>query len=136
MYFVSLDIICNGGRTREQYLEEGTGTGLYFQNGSNPVRDSVNIPLYEKDTEGTRWVKGGCFRSMGEYLFLYRKSSISRCTWIDIKPLYHKFPVFSPRSSLELRLTNCWGNISRLSLTSKNVNFMQIYWLIISIADA
>lgn len=58
-------IICSRGRSREQYLQDGTGTGLYLQNGSNPIEDSREVPLYEKDVEGAGWVKGQCFTSMG-----------------------------------------------------------------------
>lgn len=65
VYFVDPSTICTRGRSQAQYYEQGTGTGLYLQNGSYPIQDSIRVPLYEKDISGTRWVKGGCFRSMG-----------------------------------------------------------------------
>lgn len=65
VYFVDPKIICSKGRSQAQYYDQGTGNGLYLQNGSNPIYDSVPVPLYEKDVPGTKWVKGGCFRSMG-----------------------------------------------------------------------
>ncbi|XP_054710838.1 uncharacterized protein LOC129220442 [Uloborus diversus] len=76
-YFVDPSIICNGGRTKEQFEEDGTGTGLYLQNGTDPIRNSVQVPLYEKDLEGTEWVKGQCFRTMGVHYWYKVKEDMS-----------------------------------------------------------
>ncbi|KFM82414.1 hypothetical protein X975_23666, partial [Stegodyphus mimosarum] len=89
-YFVDPTIICNSGRTREQYLDQGTGTGLYFQNGTDPINDSVEIPLYEKDMEGTRWVKGGCFRTMGVHYWYDTHENMTCSKFFPITAIYNR----------------------------------------------
>ncbi|CAF0866076.1 unnamed protein product [Rotaria sordida] len=64
-YFIDPTLICTVGRTLSQLEHEGTGTGLFLQNGTNPIKDSIEIPLWEKDIGKTKWVKGGCFKTMG-----------------------------------------------------------------------
>ncbi|KAG8193806.1 hypothetical protein JTE90_029540 [Oedothorax gibbosus] len=78
-YFVDPNIICNGGRTKEQYEEQGIGTELHLQNGSDPIRNSVEVPLYEKDLEDTHWVKGRCFRTMGVH-YWYKVHENMKCS--------------------------------------------------------
>ncbi|CAF5082430.1 unnamed protein product, partial [Rotaria sp. Silwood1] len=46
-YFVDPRTICQSGRDASHLKHEGTGTGLWLQNGSNPIRDSIEMPLYE-----------------------------------------------------------------------------------------
>lgn len=42
-----LDTICTRGRTDEEYEKAGTGTGVYLQQGPDPVLDSQLVtPLY------------------------------------------------------------------------------------------
>ena len=43
-YFVDTAIICNGGRTQEEFENEGTGYRVAFQNGPTNV-DLQEIPL-------------------------------------------------------------------------------------------
>ncbi|CAF3577830.1 unnamed protein product, partial [Rotaria sp. Silwood1] len=67
---IAVTLICTDGRTLSQLEHEGTGTGLFLQNGTNPIIDSIEIPLWEDDIGKTKWVKGGCFKTMGDYIFL------------------------------------------------------------------
>lgn len=89
-YFVDPSIICNGGRTREQYLQDGTGTGLYLQNGPDPIKDSKKVPVYEKDVEGTKWVKGGCFRSMGVHYWYDMEEDMDCMDFFPFTVIYNR----------------------------------------------
>ncbi|XP_055941185.1 uncharacterized protein LOC129971442 [Argiope bruennichi] len=89
-YFVDPNIICNGGRTKLQYEEEGVGTGLWVQNGTDPVRDSVQVPLYEKDMEGTHWVKGGCFRTMGVHYWYGAHENMTCTDFFPVTAIYNR----------------------------------------------
>lgn len=57
--------VCNG-RTPDQFSSEGTGTGLWIQNGTDPVANSVRIPQKQSDADTSEWTKGSCFVSMGK----------------------------------------------------------------------
>lgn len=83
-YFVNPSTICKSERTEEQF-DENIGTGLWFQNGSNPIVDSVNIPLYQKNISDTQWTKGGCFPSMGRH-YWYNISEDMNCN--DFFPFF------------------------------------------------
>jgi hypothetical protein len=58
--------ICTVGRTLSRLEHEGTGTGLFFQNGTNPLQDSIEVPLWESDLGKTKWTQGACFNTMGK----------------------------------------------------------------------
>ena len=47
-YFVDTSIICNGGRTTEEWEREGTGSRLAIQSGPTN-RDLLHIPLKKKE---------------------------------------------------------------------------------------
>jgi len=89
-YLVDPNIICNGGRTKEQYEEQGTGTGLHLQNGTDPVRDSVEVPLYEKDMTSTHWVKGGCFRTMGVHYWYNTHENMTCTDFFPFTAIYNR----------------------------------------------
>ena len=59
--------LCNG-RTKAQFDSEGTGTGLWIQNGTNPITDSIKIPMTQAEADKSMWTMGSCFVSMGNYL--------------------------------------------------------------------
>ena len=59
-----LATICTG-RSAAQYTSQGTGTGLWIQNGTDPVTNSQKIPAKQADIDKTMWTKGVCFVSMG-----------------------------------------------------------------------
>lgn len=67
-YFVDPSTICQSGRSAASLKTEGTGNGLWLQNGTNPIQDSVSVPMDEDSAVGTKWVKGACFPTMGMYL--------------------------------------------------------------------
>ena len=48
VYFVDTAIICNGGRTEEEFAQQGTGDRLSLQNGTTNT-DLVNVPLTEAE---------------------------------------------------------------------------------------
>lgn len=73
-YFVDPSTICKSGRNTARLQREGTGTGVWLQNGTDPIRDSVQVPQYENLVPGTKWIKGGCFPSMGELTSFVSKS--------------------------------------------------------------
>ena len=50
VYFVDPDKICNGGRTQDEFDDEGTGNRLLFQNGPKPS-DHVVAPLTQQDAD-------------------------------------------------------------------------------------
>jgi hypothetical protein len=64
-YFVDPKTICQAGRDASRLKVEGTGSGLWLQNGTNPVRDSFAIPMQESGISSTKWVQGACFPTMG-----------------------------------------------------------------------
>ncbi|CAF3292316.1 unnamed protein product, partial [Rotaria sp. Silwood2] len=84
-YFVDPQTICTSGRDEARLKLEGSGTGLWLQNGPDPIRDSVQSPLYENTINATKWVLGSCFPSMGVH-YWYENSLDNKCDQI--------FPVF------------------------------------------
>lgn len=66
-YFVNPARICNGGRTAEEFAKDGTGTALYIQNGPDPEKNLLSIPLTEDAVGKTSWTKGHCFIGMGQH---------------------------------------------------------------------
>jgi hypothetical protein len=67
LFFTSIvsATICNGGRTASEFHTQGTGTGLWIQNGTNPVAHSITIPKTVADADASKWTKGACFVTMG-----------------------------------------------------------------------
>ncbi|UJR07059.1 hypothetical protein I4U23_011347 [Adineta vaga] len=84
-YFVDPRSICGSGRDAALLKIEGMGTGLWLQNGSDPIINSVQAPLYENNVNTTKWVKGSCFPSMGMH-YWYDNRVDKECDEI--------FPVF------------------------------------------
>ncbi|XP_060599048.1 uncharacterized protein LOC132752700 isoform X2 [Ruditapes philippinarum] len=77
-YFVDPSTICNGGRNACQFHTEGTGTGLWIQNGTNPVAHSITIPKTVADADASKWNKGACFVTMG-FHYWYDMSKNMNC---------------------------------------------------------
>ena len=49
MYFVDPSIICGPGRTQEEYDVDGTGNGIWFQNGADWSPENLIVaPLTEE----------------------------------------------------------------------------------------
>ena len=73
-YFVDTAIICNGGRTEEEFLSEGTGNRLSFQNGPTNM-DLQEIPLTKDEMLGNVSVTDGfVIGTKLIHLLLYRTS--------------------------------------------------------------
>jgi charged multivesicular body protein 7 len=64
IYTVDPSIICTTGRSASEYASQGTGTGVWVQNGTDPSM-SMQMPQMESGMSGTKWVKGKCFYTMG-----------------------------------------------------------------------
>ena len=87
-------IICNGGRTKADLESQGTGTGLYLQNGTDPLANILHIDQDERKTlENTKWTFGKCFYTMGKRFFklewLLKKKAKQRVVW-NIKLHYNQ----------------------------------------------
>ncbi|CAF1227527.1 unnamed protein product [Rotaria sordida] len=78
-YVVDPRTICSSTRDTNHREKNSVGTGLWLQNGSNPIDDSVPIPMSQTDADKTKWVKGACFPSMGIH-YWYDNRIDSDCT--------------------------------------------------------
>jgi charged multivesicular body protein 7 len=67
-YFVRPDTICTTGRDANSLDTEGTGNGLWFQNGARPV-DLIDVPLKRSKAIENQWTKNNCFPAMGYHNF-------------------------------------------------------------------
>jgi len=66
-YFVDPAVICDGGRTEEQWEEQGTGDRLLIQIGETPDK-LYNIPLTRTEMEKKPgWFDHFCFFGMGDH---------------------------------------------------------------------
>ncbi|KAK3765271.1 hypothetical protein RRG08_051892, partial [Elysia crispata] len=76
-YFVDPSKICTKGRSSLAFHFQGTGTNLWLQNGTTPT-EVVRIPKYQSGLDGTYWVEGQCFVTMGKH-YWYDVYSDSAC---------------------------------------------------------
>jgi len=86
-YFVNPANICSGGRSDEALTEEGTGSGLWLQNGPG---EFLEVPK-KRPTTGD-WTVNNCFPAMGYHNF-YRVPNYTptNCTQMDpIFGLYNR----------------------------------------------
>jgi charged multivesicular body protein 7 len=65
-YFVDPKTICQSNRDIKTFKQGDIGTGLWLQNGTDPIRDSFSSPMEQSDVNKTKWVQGSCFPSMGK----------------------------------------------------------------------
>lgn len=84
-YFTDPATICSNGRTSQQFTAEGTGNSLYIQNGTDPVADSLKMPMTPTDADKTRWTRGYCFVTMGLH-YWYDVSTDMSCD--DFFPVF------------------------------------------------
>jgi len=85
-YFVDTAIICNGGRTEEEFQSEGTGNRLSFQNGPTNV-DLQEIPLTKDEMLGNdEWYEHFCFVNMGEHFFPFPPAAGDDYDCNDVAP--------------------------------------------------
>ncbi|XP_045190122.1 uncharacterized protein LOC123547240 isoform X2 [Mercenaria mercenaria] len=76
-YFVDPATICQG-RTADQFKQQGTGTGLWIQNGTDPVAHSITIPKTKAGADKSMWTEGACFYTMGLH-YWYNLSKDMSC---------------------------------------------------------
>jgi len=149
-YFVDPRTICSSGRDATRLKHEGTGTGLWLQNGTDPIRDSVEVPLYETSVNSTKWVKGQCFPSMGVHYWydnrldtkcdeffpaflLYNKGKLTGFGWVTIG-LYEytkrtEFPPFSAVSSFLKPVPTCMPETYKdAGITTMHLYFNTAPW--------
>lgn len=80
VYFVPPETICEEGRTEESLIQNGTGTGLWLQQGPKPT-DSVEVPHQRDDAIADGWTKNSCFPGMGRHNFYeVAKYHLDNCT--------------------------------------------------------
>jgi len=84
-YFVDPSTICTTGRSSVDFANDGTGTGLFLQNGSNPLTQSIHIPSQEQAVTHSAWTKGHCFPAMGVH-YWYSVSTDMSCD--DFQPVF------------------------------------------------
>ncbi|KAH3787345.1 uncharacterized protein LOC127842515 isoform X2 [Dreissena polymorpha] len=84
-YFVPPEKICSTGRNADEFLRQGTGVGLWIQNGKNPLTDSVRMPPTIEAARKSQWTEGACFYTMGVH-FWHNTSKTMSCDEL--------FPVF------------------------------------------
>lgn len=69
LQFIIIGTICTTGRTEALLNSEGTGTGIWIQNGTS-ADDTVQIPQNrpesENEDEANGWTKNNCLPSMGK----------------------------------------------------------------------
>lgn len=87
-YFVNPATLCNG-RTAATFKAEGTGNGLWIQNGTNPVTDSISIPKTQAEADSSRWTKGSCFVSMGLHYWYNIRKDMSCDEFFPVFLLYN-----------------------------------------------
>jgi len=91
-YFVDTAIICNGGRTEEDFLTEGTGNRLSFQRGPTNA-DLQQIPLIEDEVnDSEEWYVHQCFDNMGDHIFSFPPAAGDDFDCNEVAPwqvLYH-----------------------------------------------
>ncbi|XP_035673849.1 uncharacterized protein LOC118414135 [Branchiostoma floridae] len=83
-YFVNPATVCTG-RSEALFTLEGTGEGLYIQNGPNPQYDYDLIPRDEADIGTTLWTQGECFYTMGQH-YWYNVTADMSCE--DFFPVF------------------------------------------------
>ncbi|KAL4223546.1 hypothetical protein ACF0H5_017017 [Mactra antiquata] len=87
-YFVHPGTICTG-RSQDEFEETGTGEGLWIQNGTNPVLDSISIPKQESDIVNTRWTRGKCFYTMGMHYWYNIRSNMTCDEFFPVFLMYN-----------------------------------------------
>jgi hypothetical protein len=65
-YFIDPKTICHSDRDINGFKKGDIGSGVWFQNGTDPVRDSVSSPADQSEASTTKWVQGSCFPTMGK----------------------------------------------------------------------
>jgi len=91
MYFVDPEIICNGGRSQEQFDSQGTGDRLVIQVGAEATADNlVALPLSKTEAlADPLWFDHFCFVGMGDHFFQFDYTPEQDCqTVLPLQLLY------------------------------------------------
>ena len=64
-YFVDPSTICTVGRSNADLQKNGTGTGIYMQNGPTPA-NLITIPPKRNEAATQGWTNNNCFVGMGK----------------------------------------------------------------------
>jgi len=117
-YFVDPSTICQSTGDNKNLKNDAVGTGLWLQNGADPIRDSFSSPLDQSDLPKTKWVQGACFPSMGVHYWyenrldadcdtffpgflLYTKGKLTGFGWSTVgKYEYSKRTEFPPLAAI------------------------------------
>jgi len=89
-YFVDPSTICTTGRSAQDLSDQGTGTGLWLQYGTDPVANSVSIPVLESDIKSTKWGYGKCFWTMGQHYWYNVSKSMDCADFVPNCLLYNQ----------------------------------------------
>jgi len=87
VYFTDTDIICNGGRSQEQFDSEGTGDRLIVQVGPTATPDNlISVPLSKSEAgSDPAWFDHYCFIGMGDHFLQFNYQPDQDCH--DVLPL-------------------------------------------------
>lgn len=85
-YFIQPDLICSEGRNETDLSKDGTGTGLWFQNGATPS-DLITVPLKRGDAIRESWNQNACFPGMGYHNF-YNVSHLRETNCAESRPAF------------------------------------------------
>jgi len=89
VYFVDPNRVCKG-RSPTDFANEGTGTDLYIQVGTNPLTDYFQVPNSEVDIKNTKWGFGKCFYMMGQHYWYNVTSDMNCDDFVPYCLLYNK----------------------------------------------
>lgn len=72
MYFVDPSIICNGGRSKDMFEDQGTGDRLVIQVGETAIENLVSLPLSKAEAAADpAWFDHYCFVGMGDHFIQF-----------------------------------------------------------------
>ncbi len=80
-YTVDPDVICSSGRSEDEFLEQGSGNTVVFQQSADPT-DLMVIPLTTAEMaeqwDGV-WYEHNCFLNMGVHYFNFNYDPNQDC---------------------------------------------------------
>ena len=88
-YFVDPKTICAAGRTKDQLASEGTGTGLWFQTGPDPLRNIFRAPNSEEEIKKTNWKYTTCFPTMGDHYWYNVSKDLPCADFVPVCLMYN-----------------------------------------------
>uniref|UniRef100_A0A914WIZ4 Uncharacterized protein n=1 Tax=Plectus sambesii TaxID=2011161 RepID=A0A914WIZ4_9BILA len=121
-YFIDPSRICNG-RTSEDLRTEGTGTALYIQNGTDPLKSVIQILQDEKQlVPTTQWTKGHCFYTMGDHYWYNVRADMPCNQFFPSCLLYNKGQLNAFCWALNTQLTSPRYEHPTLSVLSQFID--------------